>query len=371
MASGGTGSALLLRELEKTGKLSKENFAALIENRDEVRIEAQKEAQKISLRKFGREVFHRALIECTNCCANNCSYCGIRHGNAQLERYRLAKEEILKCCENAARLSFKTFVLQGGEDAAFSPDFVAGLIREIKKCHPDCAVTLSLGEQADETYRLWKEAGADRYLLRHESADDEHYRFLHAEDAPERTAAARRACLYSLKALGYQCGSGFMVGSPLQTAELLAADLVFLSELKPEMVGIGPFIPHKDTPFAAYPAGTAELCTFLLSVIRIMLPDALIPATTALATIAPDGREQGILAGANVVMPNVSPVAAREKYALYEGKAREGAEAAEGLALLEKRLERIGYTLSDARGDHCAFQPAIKLENKTQKQQED
>ena len=343
---------LLLDELKERRTLSKEGFAELIKCRDAVRADAQEAAVRLQRQSFGNKVFVRALIECTNYCANNCSYCGIRRGNSKARRYRLSKEEILSCCESAARLGFKTFVLQGGEDSAFSPDFVAGLIKEIKARHPDRAVTLSFGEQSEETYRLWRQAGADRYLLRHESADDAHYRLLHAEDSPARTAAARKACLYALKAAGYQCGAGFMVGSPFQTAEHLAADLAFLAEFKPQMVGIGPFIPHKDTPFAAYPAGAAELTTFLLSIIRIMLPRALLPATTALATIAADGREQGILAGANVVMPNVSPEAARERYALYEGKAREGAEAAEGLALLEERLARIGYALSYARGDY-------------------
>ena len=343
---------LLLDELKERRALSKEGFAELIRNRDAVRAQAQEEAQRLQRRAFGNRVFRRALIECTNYCANNCSYCGIRRGNGKAERFRLSKEEILSCCDDAARLGFKTFVLQGGEDSAFSPDFVAGLVREIKERYPDRAVTLSLGEQTEETYRLWKQAGADRYLLRHESADDAHYRLLHSEDSPARTAAARKSCLYSLKAIGYQCGAGFMAGSPFQTEEHLAADLLFLHELKPQMVGIGPFIPHKDTPFAGHPAGAAELTTFLLSIIRIMLPRALLPATTALATIAADGRERGILAGANIVMPNVSPKAARERYALYEGKAHEGAEAAEGLALLEERLQRIGYELTDARGDY-------------------
>ena len=348
-----SGSLLLLDELKEKGTLSKENFAELIKNREDARAEARKEAARLQRQAFGNKVFCRALIECTNYCANNCSYCGIRSGNGRLERFRLSKEEILQCCERAARQGFKTFVLQGGEDYAFSPDFVAGLIKEIKARHPDCAVTLSLGEQSEETYRLWKRAGADRYLLRHESADDAHYRLLHDEDSPKRTAAARKACLYSLKEIGFQCGAGFMVGTPFQTEEHLAADLLFLHELKPQMIGIGPFIPHKDTPFASCPAGSVELTTFLLSIIRIMLPCALIPSTTALATIATDGREQGILAGANVVMPNVSPQAARERYVLYEGKARAGAEAAEGLSLLEERLNRIGYALIHERGDYC------------------
>ena len=347
-----SGAHLLLDELEERRTLSKENFAELIKCRDAVRKEAQEAAVRLQRQCFGNKVFVRALIECTNYCANNCSYCGIRRGNVKAERYRLSKEEILECCNSAAQLGFKTFVLQGGEDSAFSPSFVAGLIMEIKARHPDCAVTLSFGEQSAETYRLWKQAGADRYLLRHESASLEHYRLLHAEDAPARTAATRKACLYSLKEIGFQCGAGFMVGSPFQTAEHLAADLAFLAEFKPQMVGIGPFIPHPDTPFAAYPAGTVEMTAFLLSIIRIMLPAALIPATTALATIAPDGRERGILAGANVVMPNVSPEAARERYTLYEGKASEDAEAAEGLKLLEERLARIGYELSYARGDY-------------------
>lgn len=349
-----TGVSLLLQELAENGRLSRDNFAELIGRRQEARTEAAELAVRIQQRKSGKQVFRRALIECTNYCRNNCSYCGIRCANRNVSRYRLPAEEILACCGKAFRLGFRTFVLQGGEDAAFSPDAVAGLARTIKARFPECALTLSLGEQESSVYRLWKKAGADRYLLRHESANPEHYRFLHAEDKPERTAEARKACLEALKACGYQTGSGFMTGSPGQTAEHLAEDLLFLADLQPEMAGIGPFIPHPQTPFAAYPQGSAELTTFLLSVVRILLPDALIPATTALATIAPDGREQGILSGANVVMPNISPENAKRNYEIYQGKISEGAESAEGLAVLRERIQNIGYVLSDGRGDFSA-----------------
>lgn len=345
------GTAVLLSELVKKRRLSKDNFIELIESRNQIRTEITREALKIQQLKFGKEVFKRALIECTNHCKNNCSYCGIRRGNTSVARYRLSKDEILECCGRAAKFGFKTFVIQGGEDAVFNPDFTADLIREIRSRFPDTAITLSLGEQDGETYRLWKEAGANRYLLRHETADEAHYRFLHSMDKPERTAAARKKCLWSLKENGYQTGSGFMVGSPEQTSANLAEDILFLAELQPEMVGIGPFIPHNKTPFAGYPGGTVELTTFLISVIRIILPDALIPSTTALATIAKDGREQGILSGANVVMPNISPVVVRKKYEIYQNKISEGAESAEGLSNLEKRIKAIGYNLSCSRGD--------------------
>ena len=300
-----TGVSLLLQELAENGRLSRDNFAELIGRRQEARTEAAELAVRIQQRKSGKQVFRRALIECTNYCRNNCSYCGIRCANRNVSRYRLPAEEILTCCGKAFRLGFRTFVLQGGEDAAFSPDAVAGLARTIKARFPE-----------------WAEA--------------------------------RKACLEALKACGYQTGSGFMTGSPGQTAEHLAEDLLFLADLQPEMAGIGPFIPHPQTPFAAYPQGSAELTTFLLSVVRILLPDALIPATTALATIAPDGREQGILSGANVVMPNISPENAKRNYEIYQGKISEGAESAEGLAVLRERIQNIGYVLSDGRGDFSA-----------------
>lgn len=346
-----TGTGALVSELKETGRLSKDNFIDLIENREAARNSIGEEAAKIRRGKFGNTVFKRALIECTNHCANNCSYCGIRRDNKDVSRYRLSKEDILQCCARAEKRGFKTFVLQGGEDPAFTADFTADVISEIRARFPECAITLSLGERDDATYRQWKRAGANRYLLRHESADAAHYRFLHAQDAPERTIEKRKACLASLKKNGYQTGSGFMVGSPGQTAAHIAEDLLFLAELRPEMVGIGPFIPHTKTPFARHPGGTAELTTFLLSVIRIMLPDALLPSTTALATIEPDGRERGILAGANVVMPNISPADVRKKYEIYQNKISENAESAEGLSSLEKRLDAIGFVLSDARGD--------------------
>jgi biotin synthase len=291
----------------------------------------------------------RGLIEFTNYCKNDCFYCGIRRSNRQAQRYRLTEEEILDCCLEGYELGFRTYVLQGGEDPYFTPERIAALVREIKKRHPDCAVTLSVGEYPREVYALWREAGADRYLLRHETANNEHYRSLHPKEMdPEN----RKRCLWDLKDLGYQVGCGFMVGSPGQTPEYLADDMLFIHELQPDMVGIGPFIPQHDTPFRDQPAGTLELTLFLLGLIRLMQPDVLLPATTALGTIHPLGREKGIQAGANVCMPNLSPVGVREKYALYDNKICTGDEAAQCRHCLSARMQSIGYQVVVSRGDH-------------------
>ncbi len=306
-------------------------------------------AHDIAVGQFGNKVFTRGLIEFTNYCKNNCCYCGIRRGNGKLNRYRLTEEEILGCCHRGHELGFRTFVLQGGEDPGYSTDRVSRIIESIKKHHPDCAVTLSFGEHSREVYREWKEAGADRYLLRHETADDDHYRMLHPGDmSPER----RKQCLRELKELGYQVGTGFMVGSPGQTEDTLAQDMIFIRELEPHMVGIGPFVPHRSTPFAKEPPGTAELTVDCISLLRIMLPKALIPATTALGTIDASGREKGILAGANVVMPNLSPKRVRKQYEIYDNKLSTGEEAAESRQKLKVRMETIGYELAAGRGDH-------------------
>ena len=297
---------------------------------------------------YGDEVFIRGLIELSSFCRNDCLYCGLRRSNRSAERYRLTPEVVLACCERGYDLGFRTFVLQGGEDPALTDERVCDLVRAIRAAHPDCAVTLSVGERSFESYRRFARAGADRYLLRHETYDEGHYRKLHP---PRMSAAHRKQCLWDLKKLGYQVGTGFMVGAPYQTPENLADDMLFLKELNPQMVGIGPFIPHHDTPFAGKPAGTLELTLFLLGLIRLMLPRVLLPATTALGTIAPDGREQGILAGANVVMPNLSPPQVREKYLLYDNKICTGDEAAESLKSLNARMEAVGYRLTVARGD--------------------
>ncbi|MCQ2464229.1 MAG: [FeFe] hydrogenase H-cluster radical SAM maturase HydE [Oscillospiraceae bacterium] len=298
---------------------------------------------------YGRDVFIRGLIEISSYCRNNCLYCGIRYGNRNAQRYRLSEEEIISCCRIGYGLGLRTFVLQGGEDSHFTDYIICRLVSRIKNMFPDCAVTLSLGEKSRESYRAFRENGADRYLLRHETADETHYSKLHPG---EMSLTARKKCLWDLKELGYQVGSGFMVGSPYQTKECIAADLKFLQELQPEMIGIGPFIHHRDTPFAGFPDGTAELTVKLISVLRLLFPKALIPATTSLGTVSPDGREQGLRAGANVVMPNLSPVSVRKKYSLYENKICTGEESAECLSCLRRRIESAGYVMSLSRGDH-------------------
>lgn len=339
----------LIDKLEKSNTLATDEFSTLIEKKTPaVAVYAAQRARLQCLRFFGSGVYVRGLIEFTNYCKNNCHYCGIRKGNSRVERYRLTERQILACAETGYRLGFRTYVLQGGEDPHFSPEKIAGIVSSIKKAHPDCAVTLSFGEHPRDVYALWKAAGADRYLLRHETAVQSHYRFLHPA---AMSLQNRMQCLWNLKELGYQVGTGFMVGSPGQTAEHLACDLAFINEFKPEMVGIGPFIPHKDTAYATAPSGSMELTVFLLSLLRLMLPNALIPATTSLGTIHPQGREHGILAGANVLMPNLSPVSVRAQYTLYDNKICTGEEAAECRGCLENRLKTIGARIVVSRGD--------------------
>lgn len=335
-------------------ELSKEEYAALIrqaENPETTRLLAE---EAVHLRKlyYGNKVYTRGLIEFTNYCKNDCYYCGIRKGNHKAERYRLTKEEILDCCEQGHELGFRTFVLQGGEDAYYTKERMTEIIRSIKDRYPDCAITLSIGEKSYEAYQAFRKAGADRYLLRHETADDAHYRTLHPAGM---SLAVRKQCLYDLKELGYQVGAGFMVGSPGQTAEHLARDLIFLKELNPHMVGIGPFIPHHDTIYAKEKEGSVELTLFLLSVIRILLPKVLLPATTALGTLDPQGREKGLAVGANVVMPNLSPLKNRKQYELYDHKICTGEEAAECRECLARRVESVGYRLVNERGDAASF----------------
>ena len=297
---------------------------------------------------YGRDVYIRGLIEFTNFCKNDCLYCGIRRSNARACRYRLTEEEILLCAEAGYRMGFRTVVLQGGEDPYFTDERLCRIVRALKAARPDRAVTLSVGERSRESYQKLFDAGADRYLLRHETATKAHYGRLHP---PELSFERRMRCLADLKAIGYQVGCGFMVGSPWQTLADIARDLAFIRRFEPEMVGIGPFIPHRDTPFAQEPAGTLDLTLCLLSVIRLLLPGVLLPATTALGTIHPQGRELGILAGANVVMPNLSPEQVRENYALYDNKLCTGDEAAEHLAGLRKRLAAVGCQVAVHRGD--------------------
>lgn len=345
------GSALsLVEKLAVHRRLEREEYAALLD-----RLTPEEEpllfqrARGTAQRQFGRTIYTRGLIEWSNVCANDCLYCGIRRSNPHPVRYRLSREEILACCQQGWDWGFRTFVLQGGEwPSQEEDDFLVETVTEIRRRFPDCAVTLSVGERDRAVYRRFREAGATRYLLRHETADPAHYRQLHpASMSLER----RKQCLWDLKELGFQVGTGFMVGSPGQTSRHLAQDLEFIQQLQPHMVGIGPFVPHQDTPFRDAPPGGLRLTLRLIALLRLMLPAALIPATTALGIIAPDGREQGILAGANVVMPNLSPPDARARYTLYDNKLSTGAEAAEGRALLARQMAAIGYTLSDSRGD--------------------
>ena len=288
------------------------------------------------------------MIEFTNYCGNDCYYCGIRRGNAKADRYRLSGEEILGCCKTGYELGFRTFVLQGGEDAYFTDERMEKLIRRIKLSYPDCALTLSIGEKSRESYQRFFDAGADRYLLRHETADAVHYQTLHPK---EMSFKNRMECLWHLKEIGYQTGCGFLVGAPGQTAECLAEDMMFVTEFQPHMAGIGPFIPHHETPFAAEAKGSVELTLYLIGLLRLLKPDLLIPAATALGTLDANGREKGILAGANVVMPNLSPIGVRKKYALYDNKICTGEEAAECKNCLRGQIERIGYYLAGGRGD--------------------
>lgn len=346
----------LIDRLEQEHLLTKEEFICLISGRSQPAAEYLFEkARNIRHRVYGREVYLRGLIEFTNYCKNDCYYCGIRCSNRNAQRYRLTPEQILDCCRSGHQLGFRTFVLQGGEDAAYSDEQMSDIIRQIKKEFPDCALTLSVGERSRETYQTWFDAGADRYLLRHETADDAHYQKLHP---PSLSLSNRKRCLFDLKNIGYQTGSGFMVGSPGQTTACLAEDLLFLHDLQPQMVGIGPFIPHHDTPFADEPAGTLELTLYLLGILRLMLPNVLLPATTALGTIAPRGRELGLLAGANVVMPNLSPTDVRKKYLLYDNKICTGDEAAECRSCLERRVHSVGYEIAVSRGD---FRPTAGM----------
>ena len=340
----------LIDRLDASHSLEKEEYEYLISHRTE---EAAQElaSRAVTWRKqyYGSDVYIRGLIEISNICRNNCLYCGIRRDNRHCSRYRLSPEEILSCAREGYALGFRTFVLQGGEDGFFTDDVLIPLIRQIKTCCPDAAVTLSLGERAKESYQALFDAGADRYLLRHETADPDHYRKLHP---PEMYFEHRMQCLQQLREIGYQTGAGFMVGSPFQTDKMLAEDLKFIEYFHPQMCGIGPFIPHHDTPFAGHPPGTLELTCYLLSIIRLIHPPILLPATTALGTIDPKGREKGILSGANVVMPNLSPVRVRAQYELYDGKICTGDESAQCLGCLSRRMQSIQYDLVVSRGDY-------------------
>ena len=331
----------MIEKLSKQRNLSDDELL-LILNTNKYDKELFCRADEIRRKIYGDKVYIRGLIEFTNYCKNDCYYCGIRNSNKTAERYRLSKEDILACCKEGYSLGFRTFVLQGGEDSFYTDELLCSVISEIRKNYPDCAITLSIGEKKKQSYKAFFEAGANRYLLRHETADNAHYSKLHPA---YMSLENRKRCLFDLKEIGYQVGSGFMVGSPFQTIDNIISDLRFLQELKPDMIGIGPYITHAETPFAGYSNGSLELTLRLISILRLLFPYALIPSTTALGTIAPNGRELGLKAGANVVMPNLSPVKFRKLYDLYENKICTGEEAAQCRGCLEQRVKNAGYQI--------------------------
>lgn len=338
----------LIDKLEKEHSLGLSEYEFLIESEnDALRMYCANKAKKYAQSIYGNSIYVRGLIEVGNYCRNDCLYCGIRKSNTNCERYILSEEDILNCCKEGYELGFRTFVLQGGE-GIYKPDFVTQIVKKIHHLYPDCAITLSLGEEEQEIYQEWFDAGANRYLLRHETANKEHYEKLHPKNM---SFEHRMTCLKNLKEIGYQVGCGFMVGSPYQTSQTLAMDLKFIETFHPDMCGIGPFISQKDTPFKDEKSGTLNQTLFLLSLIRLIQPNILLPATTALGTIDPTGREKGILAGANVVMPNLSPVAVRKKYALYDHKICTGEESAQCKGCLSRRMTSIDYTIVTDRGD--------------------
>jgi len=333
----------IIEKLAMSGSLEVEEYERLIKDYDDEGAKILRGlADRVRREIYGNKILIRGLIEISNICKNNCFYCGIRQGNSKCQRYRLSAEEIISCADAGYELGFMTFVLQGGEDDYFTDEKLGEIIREIKTRHSDCAVTLSLGERSFESYKYLRSCGADRYLLRHETADKKHYEKLHPSSMSYEN---RIKCLKELKSLGFQTGCGFMVGSPLQTEKNLAQDLKFIEKFKPDMCGIGPFIPHKDTPFKNFPAGSLELTCYLLSIIRLIHPSILLPATTALGTIHEQGREQGILAGANVIMPNLSPFNVRKKYELYNNKIFSGQESAQNLEILKNNMKKIGFEI--------------------------
>lgn len=343
----------LIDRLRQERSLLPEELRELLTHCDAPTLEyIQCQARQVAQEHFGKEIYIRGLIEVSNCCRNDCYYCGIRRSNPNVERYRLSKETLLNCCHQGYSLGFRTFVLQAGEDPALTDDHIVETIGSIRQQYPDCAITLSLGEKPRQTYERYFAAGANRYLLRHETYNPTHYRHLHPA---ELSIAKRLECLQALREIGFQTGTGILVGSPGQSVDDLLADIQFIEQFRPQMIGIGPFLPHRDTPFATSPAGSLEQTLLLLSIFRLMHPTALIPSTTALATLSPDGRQRGILSGANVVMPNLSPPDTRRKYELYNNKASLGAEAAEGLALLRQQMQAIDYEVSLDRGDFNPF----------------
>lgn len=340
----------IIDHIVSTRNLTLEQLAGLMATEDqEVVGYLFHQSHQLAQRIYGNKIFIRGLIEISNHCKNDCLYCGIRRSRTDVHRYRLSKEDILQCCQQGYSLGFRTFVLQGGEDGWFTDERMCDIVAAIRQQFSDCAITLSLGERSRESYQRLFDAGANRYLLRHETADPKHYSRLHPDDMSYDN---RMHCLHDLKEIGYQVGCGFMVGSPFQTVENLFQDLQFIRSFQPQMVGIGPFIPASGTPFANRPSGTVDATLRLLALIRLLHPQVLLPATTALGTLHPQGRELGILAGANVIMPNLSPAAQRADYSIYDNKLSTGSEAAETVNDTRYRLGKLGVEVPADRGDY-------------------
>ncbi len=337
----------LITKLRTTQNLTDSELKTLLET-DVYDEELRIAADAVRREHYGNAVYIRGLIEFTNYCKNDCYYCGIRRSNRCAERYRLTLEDILECCREGYQLGFRTFVLQGGEDPYFTDERICEIVSAIRRDYSDCAITLSIGEKSYESYLSYFQAGANRFLLRHETADAVHYSRLHPS---ELTFENRRKCLFDLKKIGYQVGAGFMVGSPYQKTENIIADLRFLQELQPDMIGIGPFLSHKDTPMKGYPNGELALVLRILGILRLLFPKVLLPATTALGTMHPQGRELGLQTGANVVMPNLSPMSVRKKYMLYDNKISTGDESAQSVASLIRTASSVGYEIVTDRGD--------------------
>jgi len=335
-------------DISRIKEFNDDELKQLIEYDESINQDLIKAADAVRREYYGDKVYLRGLIEFTNYCKNDCYYCGIRCDNRKANRYRLSKEEILMACKEGYELGYRTFVLQGGEDGYYTDEIICDIVSSIRNQYEDCAITLSIGERSKSSYKAYFDAGANRYLLRHETADKAHYEKLHPD---VMSLDNRKRCLFDLKEIGYQVGSGFMVGSPYQTTECLVEDIRLLQDLEPDMIGIGPFISHKDTPFKDCENGSARLTLRMISILRLLFPYVLLPSTTALGTISPTGRELGLQAGANVVMPNLTPVRYRQQYELYDNKICTGEEAAECRGCLEKRIEAAGYRAVTDRGD--------------------
>lgn len=342
----------IIEKIQQTQNITREELEQILTTDNEATIEALRQsARSVANAIYGNKIYIRGLIEISNYCKNDCLYCGLRRSNPFAVRYRLTDEQIYTCCEEGYQLGFRTFVMQGGEDGWFDDKRMCRIVSTVRNRYPDCAITLSLGERSHESYQALYDAGANRYLLRHETASPEHYAKLHPT---EMSWQHRMECLCDLKEIGYQVGCGFMVGSPYQTFDTLYADLQFIRKFRPQMVGIGPFISAHDTPFACQPNGKVSYTLRLLAIIRLLQPPVLLPATTALGTLHPQGRELGIQYGANVLMPNLSPTEHRKDYAIYDGKICTGEESAQCKVCTEQRIRKIGYEMVVDRGDYKA-----------------